>query len=49
MRAPKYFFVSMIISLVAMPVAAQQRGAAPASGPAMTLTVPGSPTAARFP
>jgi Raf kinase inhibitor-like YbhB/YbcL family protein len=49
MRAPKYFFVSMIISLVAMPVAAQQRGAAPASGPAMILTVSGFPDGGQIP
>ena len=45
MRRTMWFVVSTFVVLVAMPVAAQQRGAAPAAPavPAMTLTVSGFP------
>ena len=53
MRPGHWFAVSMIVPLAATPMAAQdraggQRGAAPpaAAAPAMTLTIPGFPTAA---
>ncbi len=53
MQAGQWFAVSMIILLVAGPMAAQtpggQRGGAPASGPAMTLTVTGFPDGGQIP
>ncbi len=53
MQAGQWFAVSMIILLIAGPVAAQtpggQRGGAPASGPAMTLTVTGFPDGGQIP
>jgi Raf kinase inhibitor-like YbhB/YbcL family protein len=52
MRTRLWFFVSIIILLIAMPIAAQerggQRGSAPAA-PAMTLTIPGFPDGAQIP
>src|SRR5438128_500637 len=54
MRTRRWFFVSMIIQLIAMPIAAQerggQRGNAPAAvGPAMTLTIPAFPDGGQIP
>jgi Raf kinase inhibitor-like YbhB/YbcL family protein len=54
MRTRRWFFVSMVIALIAMPIAAQERGAqrggAPAaSGPAMTLTIPSFPDGGPIP
>jgi len=52
MRALQRFGVSMVVTLLALPIAAQergaQRGAAPA-GPAMTLTIAGFPDGGEFP
>ena len=52
MRTRLWFFVSIIILLIAMPIAAQerggQRGSAPAA-PAMTLTIPAFPDGAQIP
>ena len=50
----RWFFVSTIIPLIAMPIAAQERGAqrgAPpaAGGPAMTLTIPAFPDGGQIP
>ena len=54
MRKERLCLVSMIILLVAMPIAAQerggQRGSAPvASGPAMTMTIPAFPDGGQIP
>src|SRR5713226_6809879 len=54
MRTRRWFFVSMVIPLIAMPIAARERGAqrggAPAAGgPAMTLTIPGFPDGGQIP
>jgi Raf kinase inhibitor-like YbhB/YbcL family protein len=49
MHAGKYFVVMMVVALAAIPIAAQQRGAAPASGPAMVLTVSGFPDGGPIP
>src|SRR2546425_1925092 len=54
MRTRRWFFVSMIIQLIAMPIAAQERGgqrasAPAASGPAMTLTIPAFPDGGQIP
>ena len=54
MRTRRWFFVSTIIPLIAMPIAAQERGAqrgAPpaAGGPAMTLTIPAFPDGGQIP
>ena len=54
MQTKRPFAMSTIILLIAMPMAAQerggQRGAAPAaSGPAMTMTIPGFPDGGQFP
>ncbi len=54
MRQGPWCLVSMITLLVAMPIAAQerggQRGAAPAAaGPAMTMTIPGFPDGGQIP
>jgi Raf kinase inhibitor-like YbhB/YbcL family protein len=54
MRKRRLGLVSMIIFLIAMPLAAQQRGgqrgAAPAaSGPAMTMTIPAFPDGGEIP
>jgi len=54
MRAERWFVVSMIILLIAVPITAQerggQRGGAPAaSGPAMTLTIPAFPDGGQVP
>ena len=54
MRTRRWFFVSTIIPLIAMPIAAQergaQRGALPAAGgPAMTLTIPAFPDGGQIP
>ena len=55
MRTRGQLFVSTIVVLVAIPIAAQerggQRGAAPAApaGPAMTLTIPAFPDGGQFP
>jgi len=52
MRTRLWFFVSIIVLLIAMPIAAQerggQRGSAPAA-PAMTLTIPAFPDGAQIP
>ena len=48
MRTAHWFVVSIVL-LIAIPIAAQQRGAAPASGPAMTLTIPGFPDGGPIP
>jgi Raf kinase inhibitor-like YbhB/YbcL family protein len=50
MRPWRWFVVSMFITLVAMPIAAQERGAAPAAGgSAMTLTIPAFPDGSQIP
>jgi Raf kinase inhibitor-like YbhB/YbcL family protein len=53
MRTRPWFFVSLFIPLIAMPIAAQerggQRGNAPAAGPAMTLTIPAFPDGGPIP
>jgi Raf kinase inhibitor-like YbhB/YbcL family protein len=50
MRPWRWFVVSMFITLVAMPIAAQERGAAPAAGgSAMTLTIPAFPDGSPIP
>ena len=54
MRAWRGFVVSMIILLITIPIAAQERGgqrggAPPASGPAMTLTIPAFPDGGQIP
>jgi Raf kinase inhibitor-like YbhB/YbcL family protein len=58
MRTKRWFVVSAITLLIAMPVAAQERGAQPgaqpgsppaASGPPMTLTIPGFPDGGQIP
>jgi Raf kinase inhibitor-like YbhB/YbcL family protein len=50
MRPWRWFVVSMFITLVAMPIAAQDRGAAPAAGgSAMMLTIPAFPDGGQIP
>jgi Raf kinase inhibitor-like YbhB/YbcL family protein len=54
MRTSRYFVVSTIILLIAMPMAAQERGgqragAPAAAAPAMTMTVRGFPDGGQFP
>jgi len=54
MRTRRSFVVSTLIVLIAMPIVAQERGgqrggAPPASGPAMTLTIPGFPDGGQIP
>ena len=54
MRTRRWFFMSMIIPIMAMPMSAQerggQRGNAPAAGgPAMTLTIPAFPDGGPIP
>jgi hypothetical protein len=54
MRKERLSLVSMIILLVAMPIAAQERAGQPASapaagGPAMTLTIPAFPDGGEIP
>jgi Raf kinase inhibitor-like YbhB/YbcL family protein len=50
MRPWRWFVVSMFITLVAMPIAAQERGAAPAAGgSAMMLTIPAFPDGGQIP
>ena len=50
MRTGHYVVVSIIL-LIAIPIAAQERGrgAAPPAGPAMTLTIPGFPDGGQIP
>ena len=54
MRTGPWFFVSMIVPLIAISIAAQERGgqrgnAPAASGPAMTLTIPAFPDGGQIP
>jgi Raf kinase inhibitor-like YbhB/YbcL family protein len=54
MRTRRSFVVSMLIVLIAMSLVAQERGgqrggAPPASGPAMTLTIPAFPDGGQIP
>ena len=54
MRTRRWVFVSMVILLITMPIAARerggQRGGAPAAGgPAMTLTIPAFPDGGQIP
>ena len=52
MRTRLWFFVSIIILLIAMPIAAQERGGQRGSAqaaPAMTLTIPAFPDGAQIP
>jgi Raf kinase inhibitor-like YbhB/YbcL family protein len=50
MRPWRWFVVSMFVTLIAMPIAAQERGAAPsAGGRAMTLTIPAFPDGGQIP
>lgn len=54
MRGGRWFVVTIIILLIAMPIAAQERGgqrsgAPAAGGPAMTLTIPAFPDGGQIP
>src|SRR5207249_423250 len=54
MRTGRWFFVAMTVSLIAMPLAAEQRGGqrggAPGSGaPPMTMTIAGFPDGGEIP
>jgi Raf kinase inhibitor-like YbhB/YbcL family protein len=54
MRTRRWVLVSMVVTLIAMPIAARERGAQrgtppAASGPAMTLTIPGFPDGGQIP
>jgi Raf kinase inhibitor-like YbhB/YbcL family protein len=54
MRTRRWVFMSMVVPLMAMPLAAGEPGgqrgnAPPAGGPAMTLTIPGFPDGGQIP
>lgn len=54
MREGRWFAVSIFMLVVAMPIGARERGSQaagkpPASGPAMTLTIPGFPDGGQIP
>jgi Raf kinase inhibitor-like YbhB/YbcL family protein len=50
MRPWRWFGASMFVTLIAMPIAAQERGAAPSTGGrAMTLTIPAFPDGGQIP